>query len=217
MTNKCKEFLRELADTGYASNFRWLGFKIIQLPQDLQAYQEIIFKVKPNLIIETGVFLGGSSIYFASMLELCGIKNGRVIGIDINLRDKVKKEVSNHPLGERITLLQGTSISTPVVKTVCELAKEKRVLVHLDSCHTRSHVLDELRAYAPLVSIGSYIIVADTGVGDFGNFRGYTKNNNPKVAVSEFLKSNNGFQIDDEIQSKLAITGHPDGYLRKIK
>ncbi len=210
-------FLKILAESGKGFKTFWLGFKIAQLPEDLVAYQEIIFKVRPNLIIETGVLHGGTAIFFASMLEMCGIKNGRVIGIDFRLREKTKQAINDHPLGKRITLLHGPSTSDGMLQKVRQFARGKRVLVHLDSNHSYSHVLKELNLYAPLVSVGSYIIVADTGLDDIGRFGGYTKQNNPKVAVREFLKNNNNFIIDKEFMSKLITTSHPDGYLKRIR
>jgi cephalosporin hydroxylase len=205
--------LRKLADAGQGFKSFWLGFKIAQLPEDLIAYQEIIFNVKPHMIIETGVLHGGTAIFFASMLQICGLNNSRVVGIDIKLRPKTKQKTNTHPLGKKITLLEGSSTSPNIVKKVFELARGKRVIVHLDSHHSYEHVLAELKAYAPLAS---YIIVADTGVEDIAPYGGYTKDNNPKVAVREFLKGNPNFKIDKELLSKLVMTSHPDGYLKRV-
>lgn len=209
-------FLKMIAKNGKGFKSFWLGFKIAQLPEDIVAYQEIIFNVKPNLIIETGVWFGGTSIFFASMLEMCGIV-GKVIGIDIRLRPKTKQAINTHLLGKRIILLNGSSTSDEIINKVRKMVRGKIVLVHLDSNHSYKHVLKELNLYAPLVSVGSYIIVADTGLEDIANFGGYTKQNNPKVAVREFLKNNNNFIIDKKFMSKLVTTSHPDGYLRRIK
>ena len=221
-----RKFLVQLNKAKYAYNFFWLGVPILQAPQDLQAMQEIIWEVKPNLIIETGIAWGGSIIFSASMLallEACGeIKNGQVIGIDIDIRSHNKKAILAHPLANKITMFEGSSIDEEIVRKVTKLAKnKKRVLVCLDSNHTHDHVLAELRAYALLVSIGSYCIVGDTGIEDLPvgttSDRPWGKGNNPKTAVWEFLKENNNFEIDKIIESKLILTGSPDGHLKRIK
>ena len=221
-----KNFLFEIVNAKYAYNFFWLGVPIIQAPQDLQAMQEIIWKVKPNLIIETGIAWGGSIIFSASMLTLlekCGkIKNGKVVGIDIDIRPHNKKAILTHPLSKKIIMLEGSSTDKKIIQKVAEIAKnKKRVLVCLDSNHTHNHVLAELRAYAPLVNKGSYCIVGDTGVEDLPkgttSDRPWGKGNNPKTAVRQFLKENKNFKTDKTIDSKLIFTGSPDGYLKRIK
>ncbi len=215
-----------IAKTKYAYSFFWLGIPVIQLPQDLQALQEIIWDVKPDLIIETGIAWGGSLIFSASMLvllEVCGeIEKGDVIGIDIDIRSHNKEAILAHPLSKKITMFEGSSIDEGIIRKVTELAKsKKRVLVYLDSNHTHDHVLAELRAYASLVGVGSYCIVGDTAIENVpgGTIPGspWGKGNNPKTAVREFLKENNNFEIDKIIESKLILTGSPDGYLKRIK
>lgn len=219
-------FHNELVKVKYAYNFFWLGVPIIQESQDMQALQEIIWEVKPDLIIETGIAWGGSIIFSASMLallEACGkIKKGDVIGIDIDIRPHNKKAILTHPLSKKITMFEGSSTDKEIIRKVTKFAKsKKRVLVCLDSNHIHNHVLAELRAYAPLVSIGSYCIVGDTGIEDLPvgitSDRPWGKGNNPKTAVREFLKENNNFEIDKIIASKLILTGSPDGYLKRIK
>lgn len=217
------------ADTkggSYSYNFSWLGRPIIQFPQDIMALQEIIWKVKPDLIIETGIAHGGSLIFSASMLtllEACGeIENGHVLGLDIDIRKHNKEAIENHPLFKKITMFEGSSIDTKMIEQVHTFAKNyKRILICLDSNHTHDHVLAELRAYAPLTSIGSYCIVFDTLINDvkedFYANRPWGKNNNPKTAVWEYLKENDDFVIDKNIENKLLITVAPDGYLKKIK
>jgi cephalosporin hydroxylase len=209
----------------YAYNFFWLGVPILQAAQDLQALQEIIWEVKPDLIIETGIAWGGSLIFSASMLailETCNvIENGQVIGIDIDIRSHNKKNILAHPLSKKITLIEGSSIDNKVISQVEKKAKNKKVLVCLDSNHTHEHVLAELKAYAPLVSIGSYCMVGDTGIEDlpqgFISDRPWGKGNNPKTAIWEYLKENDNFIIDKNIDSKLLLTGSPDGYLKRTK
>jgi len=210
----------------YSYHFTWLGRPIIQYPQDIIAMQEIIWTVKPDLIIETGIAHGGSLIFSASMLallELTGqIECGRVLGIDIDIRAHNREAIVAHPLSSKITMFEGSSIDPAIIEQVNALAtSSKKVLVCLDSLHTHSHVLAELQAYAPLVSVGSYCIVFDTAIEDMpiGSFPGrpWDKGNNPKTAVWEFLKANDCFEIDREIENKLLITVAPDGYLKRIK
>lgn len=219
-------FHNEIVKAKYAYNFFWLGVPILQAPQDLQAWQEIIWEVKPDLILETGIAYGGSLIFNASMLailEVCGeIEKGDVLGIDIDIRPHNKEAILAHPLSNRITMFEGSSIDDGIIARVREFAKEKeRILVCLDSNHTHEHVLAELRAYAPLVSVGSYCIVGDTGIEDLPDGttsdRPWGKGNNPKTAVWEYLKENSNFEIDKTIDSKLILTGSPDGFLRKIR
>jgi cephalosporin hydroxylase len=219
-------FLNELVSEKYAYNFFWLGTPILQAPQDLQSWQEIIWEVKPDLIIETGVAMGGSLIFNASMLSILEncklIEKGDVIGVDIEIRPHNKKAITEHPLNDKITLVEGSSIDEKIIQKVKELAKnKKRILIILDSNHTHDHVLAELRAYGPLVSKGSYCIVSDTGVEDLPegstSNRPWGKGNNPKTAVWEFLKENDSFKIDKDIEAKLILTASPDGFLKRTE
>ena len=205
----------------YAFNFSWLGRPIIQLPQDMVAMQEIIWQVQPNLIIETGIAHGGSLIFYASMLELLG-GEGQVIGVDIDIRDHNRVEIETHPMHKRITMIQGSSVDDDIVQQVYDLTKgRKPILVVLDSNHTHAHVLRELELYSPLVTRGSYLVVFDTVIEDmpedFFPDRPWGKGNNPKTAVWEFLKTNDRFVVDKDIENKLLITVAPDGYLRCVK
>ena len=204
----------------YSYHFKWLGRPIIQYPQDIVALQEIIWKVKPDLIIETGIARGGSVIFFASLLELIG--KGRVIGIDIDIRKHNKLAIKKHSLSKRITLLEGSSVNPSIVEKVYKIAKnKKKILVILDSNHAHNHVLEELKFYSPLVKKGSYLVVFDTVIDDMPKSllknRSWGKNNSPKSAVKEFLKYNSRFTVDDEIENKLLITVAPYGYLKCIK
>jgi cephalosporin hydroxylase len=219
-------FLKETTSTKYTYNFSWLGRPIIQFPQDMIALQEIIWEVKPDMIIETGIAHGGSLIFSASMLtllEACGeIENGQVLGIDIDIREHNRNAIEAHPMSKKITMFQGSSIDEEMISKVHEFAKQgKRILVCLDSNHTHDHVFAELRAYASLVSFGSYCCVFDTVIEDMpeGSFpdRPWDKGNNPKTAVWEFLKENDDFVIDKDIENKILITVAPDGYLKRIK
>ena len=204
----------------YSYHFKWLGRPIIQYPQDIVALQEIIWKVKPDLIIETGIARGGSLIFSASLLELIG--KGKVIGIDIDIRKHNKSAIKKHSLSKRITLLEGSSIDPSIVEKVYKITKNKKpILVILDSNHTHAHVLEELKFYSPLVKKGSYLIVFDTVIDDIPKNllknRSWGKNNSPKSAVKEFLKNNSRFVVDDEIENKLLITVAPYGYLKCIR
>lgn len=209
----------------YVYNFSWLGRPIIQSPQDIMALQEIIWDVKPDMIIETGIAHGGSLIFSASMLtllEICGeIENGQVLGVDIDIREHNKKAIDSHPMSKKITMFQGSSLDKKIIEKVQNYAKKgKKILVCLDSNHTHEHVLGELKAYAPLVSVESYCVVYDTIVEDMpeGSFpdRPWDKGNNPKTALREYLKTHPEFEIDNSIQNKLLITAAPDGYLKRI-
>lgn len=214
-------WLREVTRHKYAYNFTWMGRPLIQLPQDMIAMHEIIWRVRPDLIIETGVAHGGSLIYYASLLELLG-NDGRVIGIDIDIREHNRVELERHPMFKRLELIQGSSIEPSVADQVTRLAEgRKSVLVILDSNHTHDHVLNELRLYAPLVTKGSYLVVFDTLIEDmpdeFFADRPWGKGNNPKTAVREFMTTTDRFAIDKDIDAKLLITVALDGYLRCVK
>lgn len=205
----------------YSYNFTWLGRPIIQFPQDIVALQEIIWRVRPDLIVETGIAHGGSLIFSASMLELLG-GDGEALGIEIELRPQNRAEIEKHPLFNRIKIIEGSSIDESVAGQVRRMAAGKRqVLVILDSNHTHDHVLEELRLYSPLVTNGSYLVVFDTVVedmpDDFFPNRPWGRGNNPKTAVREFLKTNDRFEIDKDIEGKLLMTVAPDGYLRCVK
>lgn len=209
----------------YSYNFSWLGRPIIQYPQDMVAMQEIIWAVQPDLIIETGIAHGGSLIFFAAMLELNAIcggpQNAKIVGIDIDIRAHNRSAIEAHPMASRIQMIQGSSIAPETIEQVKDIAKScQRVLVCLDSNHTHDHVLEELRAYAPLTSVQSYCVVFDTIVEDMpaGMFpsRPWGPGDNPKTAVWEFLKTHLEFEVDKRIQQKLLITAAPDGYLKRI-
>jgi len=213
-------FVVESIKSGYSYNFTWMGRPIIQYPQDMIGMQEIIWRLKPDLIIETGIAHGGSLIFYASLLELIG--HGEVVGVDIDIREHNRKEIESHPMHKRITLIQGSSTDEAIVSEVRQKAEGKNtVLVLLDSNHTHEHVLNELKAYAPMVTYNSYCVVFDTVVedlpSDIYNNRPWDLGNNPKTAVREYLKQNDDFVIDTQMNSQLLISVAPDGYLKKIK
>jgi cephalosporin hydroxylase len=220
-----KALMESSIRAGYSYNFSWLGRPIIQYPQDIVAMQEIIWRVQPDLIIETGIAHGGSLIFSAAMLELnaaCGgPADATVLGIDIDIRAHNKQAIEAHPMSKRIAMIQGSSIAPDVVDRVRQASAGKSsVLVCLDSNHTHAHVLDELRAYAPLVTVGSYCVVFDTIVQDlpsdlYGN-RPWSVGDNPKTAVQEFLKNRSDFEIDCAMDQKLLLSVAPGGYLRRV-
>lgn len=204
----------------YSYNFSWMGRPIIQYPQDIIAMQEIIWQLKPDLIIETGIAHGGSIIYYASILELIG--KGEVLGIDIDIRAHNKAEIEKHPMFKRIKMIQGSSIDAGILEQVKEIAKDKKtILVALDSNHTHEHVLAELEMYSPLVTKDSYIVVFDTIVENLPNYylpnRPWSKGDNPMTAVEAFLSKNNDFVVDEAIDNKLLISVAPKGYLKRVK
>lgn len=210
----------------YSYHFEWMGRPIIQYPQDILAIQEILWAVKPDLIVETGVAHGGSLILSASLLELnaaCGgPQDAEVLGIDIDIRAHNREAIEKHPMFKRITLLQGSSVDEGTAENVRKFAQGKqRVLVILDSNHTHEHVLRELELYSSLIKAGSYLVVFDTVIEDMPDElfpdRPWGKGDNPKTAVWQFLKSNDRFVIDRQMQDKLLITVAPDGFLKCVK
>ncbi|MBM4009030.1 MAG: cephalosporin hydroxylase [Planctomycetes bacterium] len=231
-----RQWMEESIRARYSYCFRWLGRPVIQYPQDMAAMQELIWAVRPDLIIETGIAHGGSLILSASMLAMLdmsdAITEGRtldpakserlVLGVDIDIRAHNRAAIESHPMASRIRMIQGSSIAEDVVAQVRELAKGfKRVMACLDSNHTHDHVLAELQAYAQLVTPGSYCVVFDTVVedmpADMFPDRPWAPGNNPKTAVWEFLKSHPQFEIDRDIQHKLLLTVAPDGWLRRVR
>ena len=213
----------------YSYNFSWLNRPIIQYPQDIVAFQELVSTVKPNLIIETGIAHGGSLVLSASLLCLLDVMEGldprqsprKVVGVDIDIRPHNRKALDEHPLRFKMELIEGSSIDPEIIQQVRSHADGvDRMLVSLDSNHTHEHVLAELNAYADLVSAGSYCIVFDTAIEDLpaGSFpdRPWDVGNNPKTAVHEWLKTHPEFEIDKDIDNKLLISVAPDGYLKRV-
>lgn len=211
--------------TKYSYHFKWLGRPIIQYPQDIVAMQQLIWSIQPDLIIETGIAHGGSVIFSASMLELNAVCGGSadalVVGIDIDIRAHNRKAIEAHPMVKRITMIEGSSIAPEIIAQVKAIASgRQRVLVCLDSNHTHDHVLAELEAYAPLVSVGSYCVVFDTIIedlpADMFPDRPWEPGNSPKTAVWKYLETHPEFAVDKEIDHKLLISVAPDGYLRRV-
>lgn len=231
-----REFLLASIPAKYSYNFDWLGRPIIQYPQDMVAMQELIWKVKPDLVIETGIAHGGSLILSASMLALLDMEAAiaagtamdparsrrKVLGIDIDIRAHNRAAIEAHPMASRIQMIQGSSVAPDVVSQVKEIAAGYRtVLVCLDSNHTHAHVLAELQAYASLATVGSYCVVFDTVVEDLpasmSGDRPWGPGDNPKTAVHEWLKTHPEFEIDRSVQDKLQVTVAYDGYLKRTR
>lgn len=229
-----RQWLKESMERKYVYNFDWMGRPIIQYPQDMVGVQELIWQVRPDLIIETGIAHGGSLILSASllaMLDMCdAIESGatinprhsqrKVIGIDIDIREHNRAAIEAHPMASRIQMFQGSSIDPDLVAQVKEAAKGfKTVMVFLDSMHSHAHVLGELDAYAPLVTPGSYCVVFDTYVEDmpakFFPDRPWDVGDNPKTATRQWMVSHPEFMVDRDIESKLMVTVTPEGFLRR--
>lgn len=236
LTQLTKEWFKYANESKYSYHFEWLGRPIIQYPQDMVAMQELIWEVKPDLIIETGIAHGGSLIMNASLLAILdycdAIESGelldpkkpkrKVLGIDIDIREHNRKAIEAHPMSNRIDMIQGSSIASDIIQQVHSYAKGfKKILISLDSNHTHEHVLAELQAYASLASIGSYCVVFDTVIEDLPKEmfpdRSWGPGDNAKTAVWEFLKTHSEFEIDKAIDNKLLISVAPDGYLKRIK
>jgi cephalosporin hydroxylase len=236
LAEQAKSFFNSLCDYKYSYHFSFMDRSIIQFPQDMIAMQELIWKVKPDLIIETGIAHGGSLVMNAAMLAMLDIceaievgevfdpanSQRKVLGVDIDIRAHNRAEIESHPMSSRIEMIQGSSIDDVVIEQVVEMASDyNRVMISLDSNHTHDHVLAELEAYAPLASVGSYCVVFDTVVEDMPASmfpdRPWGPGNNPKTAVWEYLRSHPEFEIDHGIHNKLQITVAPDGYLKRVR
>ncbi|CAN7163100.1 cephalosporin hydroxylase family protein [Neorhizobium sp. LjRoot104] len=235
LNDSAAQFMRTSIASQYSYNYFWLGRPIIQYPQDMVAMQELIWTVKPDLIIETGIAHGGSLILSASMLALLELSEAaekgevvdpakpkrKVLGIDIDIRPHNKAAIEAHPMASRIEMIQGSSIAPEIMDQVRKVAAGySRILISLDSNHTHDHVLEELKLYAPLTSVGSYCVVFDTVVEDLpkelAGDRPWGPGDNPKTAVFEYLKTHPEFEIDKSVENKLLITVAPDGFLKRV-
>lgn len=206
----------------YAYLWSWMGVPIIQTPADVMATQEVIWETKPDVIIETGVARGGSMIFQAAMLQLIG--KGKVIGVDIDIRAHNRESIEKHPLAHRIELIEGPSTSTETMAKVrSSIPAGASVMVILDSDHSKAHVLDELRNYAPLVTQGQYLVVADTLLGRCDPAQVPTKRSKvllpgdePLAALNEYLREIARFEPDDVLNGKLVLSSSPGGYVRCV-
>jgi len=223
LKNSAQMFMAESLRARYSYNFSWLGRPIIQYPEDVMALQEIIWRVRPRLIIETGVAHGGSVILSASLLEMLG-GEGRVLGLDIDIRAHNRPLIENHPLARRLTLMECSSLAPEAAAKAAAMVAETRggpVMVILDSLHTHEHVLGEMRLYGSFVTPGSYLVVFDGVLENYPEAnapdRPWGPGNSPLSALREFLAENDSFVVDEEIETKLLITAAPSGYLRRVK
>ena len=233
-TTLSRDWLEASMSRKYVYNFDWLGRPIIQYPQDMVAMQELVWRTKPDLIIETGIAHGGSLILSASllaMLDMCeaieagttidpGKSTRKVIGIDIDIRAHNRAAIEAHPMASRITMIEGSSVDQSTINKVREAAKGyHRVMVCLDSMHTHDHVMGELEAYGTMTTSGCYCVVFDSFVEDmpprFFADRPWDVGNNPKTAVKQWLKTRDDFEVDLEIERALQVTGAPHGFLKK--
>jgi len=229
-----RDWLQASMQRQYVYNFDWMGRPIIQYPQDMVAMQELVWRVRPDLIIETGIAHGGSLVLSASLLALLDMSDAieagttmdarvsrrKVLGVDIDIRAHNRTAIEAHPMASRIEMIQGSSIAPEVVQQVRDFAKGyQRVLVCLDSMHTHEHVLRELEAYAPLVTPGSYCVVFDTFVEDmpphFFADRPWDVGNNPKTAVRYWLAGHAEFEVDTDMEQRLQVTVAPHGFLHR--
>lgn len=219
------KWINKAASHNYSYHFKWLGVPIIQHPSDIIIMQELIFNIKPDLIIETGIARGGSLIFYSSMLELIWKDNknkGKVVGIDIDIRDHNRKSILEHYCADRISLIEGSSIDKNTFNKVKEISKKyKNIMVILDSNHTHEHVLSELSIYSKLVTKNNYCIVFDTIIQHLDKElikdRPWTKTRNPMSAINEFLLINNNFTIDKYYENKSMITVSPNGFLKRSR
>jgi len=218
-----KDLIYDLDQYDYSYLWTWMGIPIIQLPADIMATQEVIWKTKPDIIIETGVARGGSVLFMASILEMMG--NGQVIGVDIDIRKHNRESIESHPMSKRVTLIEGGSVDESILKQVrANIPDGARVMVVLDSDHSRDHVLEECRAYGPMVTKDCYMVVADTLVGHLDEKEApqnrsqvWFKWNDPLTALQDYMLESDRFEIDLEINGKLVLSSSPGGYAHCIK
>lgn len=219
-----KAWVRATWDSKYVYSFAWMGRPIIQLPEDMVRLQEVIYALKPDVLVETGVAHGGSLIFYASIFEAMG--KGRVIGVDIEIRPHNRAAIESHEMKTRIELIEGSSTAPDVVAQVKAMIRPgEKVLVVLDSNHTRDHVLDELRAYGEMVEIGSYVVATD---GIMAQVKGGPRTggdwdwNNPLKAVHDFVAEDKRFIVEEpafpfnEGVVKDRVTYWPDAFVKRI-
>ncbi len=206
----------------YSYLWSWMGVPIIQLPADVMATQEVIWATKPDVIIETGVARGGSVLFMASLLEVIG--KGKVIGVDIDIRAHNRDTIDRHPMSKRVVLIEGGSVDEGTLARVrAEIPAGAKVMVVLDSDHSRNHVLAECRAYGPLVTPGCYMVVADTVIGHVTEETApkkrsklWFKGNEPLSALQDYMAETDRFEVDEVLNGKLVLSSSPGGYVRRV-
>ncbi len=217
------ELITKLDEYDYSYLWNWMGVPIIQMPADVMATQEVIWNTRPDIIIETGVARGGSVLFMASLLEVIG--NGQVIGVDIDIRAHNRETIENHPMSKRVTLIEGGSTDEGVLAEIARHIPEgAKVMVVLDSDHSRDHVLAECRAYGPMVTKGCYLVVADTLVGHVTEENApkkrshvWFKGNDPLSALQDYMEETDRFEVDEALNGKLVLSSSPGGYVRCAK
>tara|TARA_R110002096_G_scaffold16898_2_gene57704 strand:+ start:34667 stop:35410 length:744 start_codon:yes stop_codon:yes gene_type:complete len=206
----------------YTYNYTWMGRPIIKYPNDMIVQQEMMWELKPDLIIETGIAHGGSIIYTASMMEMMGIQ-GEVVGIDVDIRDHNRKAIEDHPMMKRITMYEGDSVAPDMVEKVRKHTEGKKcVMVILDSLHSHEHVYKELLAYAEMTTVGSYCVLPDTFIeffpkGYYSDTRPWDVGDNPYTAMKQYLGETDLFETDHSRTNKAMITETIDGYLKRVR
>jgi len=221
-------WLRAGWDNKYVYSFTWLGRPIIQLPEDMVRIQEVIYAVRPDVIIETGVAHGGSLVFYASLCK--ALDRGRVVGVDVEIRPPNRAAIESHPLAPFITLVEGSSVDAAVVEKVkSQVAPGETVMVLLDSCHQKQHVLAELNAYSSLVSPGSYIVAMDGIMETLAKVPRAPRTeedwtwNNPRQAALEFVAQNADFVIEEppfafnEGNVTERVTYWPSAFIKRLK
>jgi len=213
--------INKLLESKYTYLFDWMGIRIIQYPSDILVFQELINNYKPQVIVETGIAHGGSLIFYSSMLKMIGVKNPKIIGVDINIKKNNLQKLKKNSYFKYIKLFKGSSTDTVIFNKIKTFCKNKKVLVFLDSNHTHDHVLNELILYSQLIKKNGYIIVLDTTLEFTKNKfinknRDFMRGNSPHTAVKSFLKKNKKFIINNYFDSKAVVTSAIDGFLKKI-
>ena len=223
MTARSVDMLLAVDAYDYSYLWTWMGVPIIQMPADIMATQEVMWKSRPTVIIETGVARGGSVLMMASLQKLMG--GGKVIGVDIDIRAHNRDSIENHPMADTVVLIEGSSIDPDILaKVEAEIGPDDRVMVVLDSDHSRAHVLAELRAYGPLVTKGCYMVVADTAAGYLTEEQApkrrskvWYRGDEPLSAARDYLSETDRFVVDPAVNGKLVLASSPEGYLKCIK
>ena len=220
LSNSANKFFENSVDAQYCYNFSWLGFPIIQYPQDIIALQEIIFETKPNFIIETGFARGGSAVFYASILEMIHDVS-KVISIDIDVNKSALDDIHKTKFSNKIEVMEGSSVSEEIHAELRKKIKaEDKIMVVLDSMHTHKHVFEELKLFSKYVSKGCYLCVMDTAISYLSDQtsinRPWSRENSPLTAVKEYLTVSKDFKVDFEIDNKLQISVAKNGYLKKL-
>ena len=217
------DYMLQLDKYDYSYLWSWMGVPIIQMPADVMATQEVVWNTKPDVIIETGVARGGSVLFMASLLHMMGNATGKVIGVDIDIRAHNRDSIEKHPMLGQVVLIEGGSVDEDVLAQVrAEIPEGARVMVVLDSDHSRDHVLAECRAYANLVTPGCFMVVADTMIGHVreedappNRSKTWFEGNEPLSALRDFMSENSDFEVDEVLNGKLVLSSSPGGYIRR--